>query len=263
MYSIARCLSKHAIGKLSLVLHTFEKCFEKCFEKFAGHARYSFYIFMEVDGSEHFSGHYEDLCDPILVLHAAVRTANHPPPRRTATVQQMAAHCVRLELKTHAANASAKHAHKTLPQAARRAETQETLPRSHTDKQPAPATRKHGGIHGVQARGAWLSSSTTCASTTPMMAPQALSELRSMPYRFGFPDRSPHQGQTNHTVSPSAVSPTWSPRTRIGSENQPSTHASMSSDSHRSQSTVLQLGAENLIWAPVVPYPGHCSVADS
>jgi hypothetical protein len=70
MYSIARCLSKHAIGKLSLVLHTFEKCFEKCFEKFAGHARYSFYIFMEVDGSEHFSGHYEDLCDPILVLHA-------------------------------------------------------------------------------------------------------------------------------------------------------------------------------------------------
>jgi hypothetical protein len=28
-----------------------------------------FYIFIEVDGSEHFSGHYEDLCDPILVLY--------------------------------------------------------------------------------------------------------------------------------------------------------------------------------------------------
>jgi hypothetical protein len=66
MYSIARCLSKHAIGKLSLVLHTFEKCF---FVLKAGHARYSLLHLHEVDGSEHFSGHYEDLCDPILVLY--------------------------------------------------------------------------------------------------------------------------------------------------------------------------------------------------
>jgi hypothetical protein len=55
-------VSEHAIGKLSLVLHTFEKCFV------LGHD-IRFYIFIGWTAQEHSSGHYEDLCDPILVLY--------------------------------------------------------------------------------------------------------------------------------------------------------------------------------------------------